>query len=132
MTLTADYVKNIGYDAKEIFKRTGRKMDEETDGYQVRLDVGQNSFSAGSLVEVKPNDWQVSLAYKRLEADSVLDGFTDSNFHLGGTDAKGWLLGGNYAIDKNAWVSARYFSTDTITGPTLGIDVFLLDFNAKF
>ena len=132
VTLTADYVKNIGYDAKEIFKRTGRKMDEETDGYQVRLDVGQNSFSAGSLVEVKPNDWQVSLAYKRLEADSVLDGFTDSNFHLGGTDAKGWLLGGNYAIDKNAWVSARYFSTDTITGPTLGIDVFLLDFNAKF
>ena len=132
VTLTADYVKNIGYDAKEIFKRTGRKMDEETDGYQVRLDVGQNSFNGGSLVEVKPNDWQVSLAYKRLEADAVLDAFTDSDFHLGGTDAKGWLLGGNYAIDKNAWVSARYFSADTISGPTLGIDVFLLDFNAKF
>ena len=132
VTLTADYVKNIGYDEKEIFKRTGRKMNEETDGYQVRLDVGQNSFSGGSLVEVKPNDWQVSLAYKRLEADAVLDAFTDSDFHLGGTDAKGWLLGGNYAIDKNAWVSARYFSSDTVTGPTLGIDVFLLDFNAKF
>ena len=132
VTLTADYIKNIGYDANEIFKRTGRRMDEETDGYQVRLDIGQNSFNGFQYVEVKPKDWQISLAYKRLEADSVLDGFTDSNFHLGGTDAKGWLLSGNYAIDKNAWVSARYLSTDTITGPALGIDVLLLDFNAKF
>ena len=74
----------------------------------------------------------MSLAYKRLEADSVLDAFTDSNFHLGGTDAKGWLIGGNYAIDKNAWVSARYFSADTITGLPLSIDVLLLDFIAKF
>ena len=132
VTLTADYIKNIGYDAKEIFRRTGRRMDEETDGYQVRLDVGQNSFNGNSLVEVKPKDWQISLAYKRLEADSVLDSFTDSNFHLGGTDAKGWLLAGNYAIDKNAWLSARYLSTDTITGPALGIDVLLLDFSARF
>lgn len=133
VTLTADYVKNIGYDAKEIFKRTGRQMDEETDGYQVRLDVGSNSFNGGPSVEVKPKDWQIYLAYKRLEADAVLDAFTDSDFHLGGTDAKGWLLGGNYAIDKNAWLSARYFSADNISGPgNLGIDVLLLDFIAKF
>ena len=133
VTLTADYVKNIGYDEKEIFRRTGRQMDEETDGYQVRLDVGSNSFNGGPSVEVKPKDWQISLAYKRLEADAVLDAFTDSDFHLGGTDAKGWLLGGNYAIDKNAWISARYFSADNISGPgNLGIDVLLLDFIAKF
>ena len=28
-------------------------------------------------------------------ADAVLDAFTDSDFHLGGTDAKGYYLGGN-------------------------------------
>jgi len=132
VTLTADYIKNIGFDANEIFRRTGRRMDEETDGYQIRLDIGQNSFNGGAYVEVKPKDWQISLAYKRLEADSVLDSFTDSNFHLGGTDAKGWLLAGNYAIDKNAWLGARYLSTDTISGPALGIDVLLLDFTARF
>lgn len=132
VTLTGDYVKNIGFDAGEIFRRTGNKYKEETDGYQLRLDVGHNSFNGGASTEVKPNDWQVSLAYKRLEADSVLDAFTDSNFHLGGTDAKGWLVGGNYAIDKNAWVSARYFSADSITGLPLSIDVLLLDFIAKF
>lgn len=132
VTLTGDYVKNIGFDADEIFGRTGNKYKEENEGYQLRLDVGHNSFNGGATTEVKPKDWQVSLAYKRLEADSVLDAFTDSNFHLGGTDAKGWLLSGNYAIDKNAWVSARYFSADTITGLPLSIDVLLLDFIAKF
>lgn len=132
VTLTGDYVKNIGFDAKEIFKRTGNNYKKENAAYQVRLDVGHNSFNGGASTEVKPNDWQVSLAYKRLEADSVLDAFTDSDFHLGGTDAKGWLVGGNYAIDKNAWVSARYFSADTISGIPLSIDVLLIDFIAKF
>ena len=132
VTLTGDYVKNIGFDAGEIFRRTGNNYKEENEAYQLRLDVGHNSFNGGASTEVKPNDWQVSLAYKRLEADSVLDAFTDSDFHLGGTDAKGWLVGGNYAIDKNAWVSARYFSADSITGLPLSIDVLLLDFIAKF
>ncbi len=132
VTLTGDYVKNIGFDENEIFKRTGNRYKEENEGYQMRLDIGHNGFNGGATVEVKPNDWQVSLAYKRLEADAVLDAFTDSNFHLGGTDAKGWLIGGNYAIDKNAWVSARYFSADAITGLPLSIDVLLIDFIAKF
>jgi hypothetical protein len=132
VTLTGDYVKNIGFDAGEIFRRTGINYKEENEGYQMRLDVGHNSFNGGASTDVKPNDWQVSLAYKRLEADAVLDAFTDSDFHLGGTDAKGWLIGGNYAIDKNAWVSARYFSADAISGPPLSIDVLLIDFIAKF
>ena len=132
VTLTGDYVKNIGFDEDEIFKRTGNRYEEETDGYQLRLDVGHNSFLAPADIEVKKHDWQVALGYKYIEADAVLDGLTDSNFHLGGTDAKGWLLSGQYGLDKNAWVSARYFSTDTITGPQLSIDVFLIDFIAKF
>lgn len=132
VTLTGDYVKNIGFDHNEVLKRTGKDNADETDGYQLRLDVGMNSFNGPASVEIKPKDWQVSMGYKRIEADAVLDGFTDSDFHLGGTDAEGWLLAANYAIDKNAWLSARYFSSDAITGLPLSIDVFLLDFNAKF
>lgn len=133
VTLTGDYVQNIGFDSNEIAKRTGvSNFKKENQGYQLRLDVGSNSFNGPASVEIKPNDWQVSLGYKRIEADAVLDGFTDSDFHLGGTDTKGWLLGANYGVDKNAWLSARYFSADSITGKPLAIDVLLLDFNAKF
>ena len=132
VTLTGDYVKNIGFDKNEILRRTGRLYEEETDAYQVKLDVGTNAFTGARHEEIKKDDWQISLAYKRLEADSVLDGFTDSNFRLGGTDAKGWALVGNYAFDKNAWVGARYLSADTVSGKDFSVDVFLIDLNAKF
>jgi hypothetical protein len=62
----------------------------------------------------------------------VLDAFTDSDFHLGGTNAKGWILGGSYGITDNTYVSARYMTADEIDGPTLGIDVVQVDLNTKF
>lgn len=132
VTLTGDYVKNIGFDKNEILRRTGNLYKEETDAYQVKLDVGTKTFSGLRTEAIEKSDWQVSLAYKRIEADSVLDGLNDSNFRLGGTDAKGWALVGNYAIDKNTWVGARYLSADTVSGLDYSVDVFLLDLNAKF
>jgi hypothetical protein len=136
IVLTGDYVKNIGFDAAEIARRTGQGAPaEQTDAYQVKMAVGMpETYQYG--------DWQVFGAYKRLEADSVLDSFTDSDFYLGGTNAKGWLLGGSYGLDKNTWLTARWFSADEISprSTTIGgkplsplsIDVLMLDLNAKF
>ena len=136
VTLTGDYVKNIGFDHDEVLSRTGKNNADETNGYQVRLDIGHASFNGPTWGDVKQNDWSAMLGYKYLEADAVVDAFTDSDFSLGGTNAKGWIMGANYAIDKNAWLSARYFSTDAISNPGLNggysVDVLLLDFNAKF
>ena len=132
VTITGDYTKNIGFDKNEILQRTGRIYEEETDAYQVKLDVGTKPFLGTRHEVINKHDWQISLAYRYLESDSVLDGFTDSNFRLGGTDTKGWALVGNYAFDKNAWVGARYLSADTISGLPFSVDVFLVDVNAKF
>jgi len=133
--LTGDYVRNIGFDAEEIAIRTGvpalskKAPSEEVNGYQVKLAVGMpNTF--------KQNDWQAFASYKYLEADAVMDAYTDSDFHLGGTNAKGWIVGASYGIDKNTWLTARLFSADEITPrfsvKPLGIDVLMLDLNAKF
>ena len=135
VTITGDYVKNIGFDHDEVLSRTGKNNADETEGYQVRLDVGHASFNGPTSGDVKQNDWSAMLGYKYLEADAVVDAFTDSDFSLGGTNAKGWIIGANYAIDKNAWLSARYLSTDAISNPGLSpfsVDVLLFDFNAKF
>ncbi len=123
--LTADYVRNIGFDQKEILARTGNLYDKENQGYQVSLAVGMPKLA-------KRNDWQIFGAYKRIEADAVLDAFTDSDFHLGGTDTKGWIVGASYGVDKNAWLTARWFSADEISGLPFSNDVLLLDLNAKF
>jgi hypothetical protein len=76
--------------------------------------------------------WRVTFAYKYLEADAVLDAFTDSDFHLGGTDAKGWILGGEYAVLDNTWITLRWITADAIDGAPFGVDVLQLDLNAKF
>lgn len=137
--LTGDYVNNIGYDAGEIrnrlngasmyvnnaFTPPGDPGDENTEGYMARLTVGWPDISMRRR-------WQVFVAYKYLERDAVLDAFTDSDFHLGGTNAKGWIVGGRYGLIDDTYLQVRYLSADEIEGPPLGIDVLQLDIGAAF
>ncbi len=124
--LTGDYVKNIGFDRDEVARRTGNEgIQEENEGYQVRMTVGHKEFLAFG-------DWNVSLAYKYLEADAALDAFTDSDFHLGGTNAQGWVLGGGFGLWNNLWLYGRWISSEQIEGPPLAVDTLQLDLNARF
>jgi hypothetical protein len=125
VVLTGDYVKNIGFDRAEILQRTGRDLEPKITGYQARLTVGKPQMA-------KRRDWQVFAAYKFLQRDAVLDAYTDSDFRLGGTDAKGYILGANYGIDKNTWLGFKWLSADPINGPPLKIDVLQLDLNSRF
>ena len=136
--LSGDYVRNVGYDVNGIRSRlAGNPMfvdsslfisdpsDKQNEGYQLKLSVGwPNTLLRGN--------WQASIAYRYLERDAVLDAFTDSDFHLGGTNAKGWMLEGSYSLTDNTYMTIRYLSADEISGPPLGIDVLQLDLNAKF
>ena len=72
------------------------------------------------------------LFYKHLEADAVLDAFTESDFHLGGTNTKGWILGARLGLRKNWWLRTRWLTADEIEGPALAIDVLQVDINAAF
>ena len=62
----------------------------------------------------------------------MVDGYTDSDFHLGGTDAKGFIIGGNLGVAKNAWVRARYISANEINGAPYSVDLLQIDLNARF
>lgn len=123
--LTMDYVKNIGFDAAEVATRTGVTVADRSDGYQAMVSVGWPQIA-------KRGDWRVGLAYKYLERDAVLDAFTDSDFHLGGTDAQGYILTGDYGLGDDTWLTLRWLSADAVDGPPLGIDVLQLDVNARF
>lgn len=138
LILTADYVKNVGYDVDEILARANgvasrsqgvvggsSVFEERTEGYQVRLATGYPGASIAGR-------WQIYGGYRYLERDAVLDAFTDSDFHLGGTDTKGWFAGMEYALRKNVWVNARWMSADSIDGAPMGVDVAQLDLNARF
>ena len=125
-TVAADWVRNVGYDQAEIFNRTGGlDLPPRTGARGVRLAFGHRQME-------RFGDWFAFGGYRRIEADSVLDAFNDGDFYLGGTNAKGWLLGGGYSIGRNAWFAAKYTTANQIDGPPLAIDVLQLDFNARF
>ena len=125
LAFTGDYVKNIGYDEDETNARLGIAIDPRTEGYQAEL-------SFGSVNMALANAWRVSVAYRYLERDAVLDAFTDSDFRLGGTDVRGFIVGGEWALTPRVQLRARYLSGNEIDGPPLGIDVFQLDLNSSF
>ena len=62
----------------------------------------------------------------------MLDAFTESDFHLGGTDTQGYRITGSYGLVNNVWLRARWISATEIDGPPLAIDTLQLDLNAKF
>jgi hypothetical protein len=80
----------------------------------------------------KRGDWNIGVNYRYLQSDSLVDGFNDNNFGLGGTNTKGFSLWANYALSSRVNVGVRWTSADQIAGPPLAVDIFQFDFNAKF
>lgn len=127
LRFSGDYAKNIGFDKAAVSQvLNGVSVDEKTKAWQARVDFGWPT------AEKTAGNWNVFAAYKYVERDAVLDAFTDSDFHLGGTNTKGWIIGGNYGLMKNLWLTGRWLSADIITGPPFGVDVLQLDVNTKF
>jgi hypothetical protein len=88
--------------------------------------------SVGKPVIAERWDWNASLTYKYLESDSVLAALNDPDFHLGGTNAKGFILGGNLGVARNTWITARWLSSTQVSGQPYSVDVFQADLNVKF
>jgi hypothetical protein len=163
-----DVAKNLGYDTNDILDRvtldpavaaivggtgtalvnnaalancTGAScLEERTLAYAVMVRVGYPRVE-------RWGQWQLMGQYRYVERDAVLDAFTESNFHQGGTDTKGYMLAALFGVSKNVWARARYMSSDEIEdsarfntatrsfvvdGAPYGIDRLQLDLNAQF
>jgi hypothetical protein len=125
LSFSGNFVRNIGYEEDEVNQRLGLQIEPRIDGYQFETAFGSSDMAHASA-------WRVMVAYRYLERDAVLDAFTDSDFRLGGTDVKGFIVGGEYSFTPRVLLRARYLSGNEIDGPPLGIDVFQLDLNSTF
>jgi len=94
-------------------------------GWYVNLVVGHPVIAA-------KGDWSASLGYKHLESDATPDGFTDSDFHLGGTNAQGFILGGKYGLARHTWIGLRWLSANEIAGAPYTNDVVQFDLGSEF
>ena len=130
--LSADLVENTGFDGIERLLEFGvinaeeaESVQENVDGYHLKVLVGYPKIELSG-------QWRASLAYKYVESDAVLDAFTDSVFHIGGTDAEGYIVEGQYGIAKNTSIELRLFSSNEINGDPLGVTRWQLNLHAKF
>lgn len=123
--VSADAVKNIGFDREEILRRTRLDVEPRTRGHQLRFNIGHPRIT-------EKHDWQVFAGYRYLQSDAVLDAFTDADFHLGGTNHKGYTIGASYGIGRNTSLNLRWMSSKEIAGAPLSIDVLQLDLSARF
>ena len=99
--LSGEFAKNVGFNKSAIQNQyytvygAGSPAlgvsSAKTTGWQVRVDFGWSKVNM-------PGNWNVFGLYKYVGSDAVLDAYTDSNFHQGGTNVKGWVIGGNYGL----------------------------------
>ena len=108
----------------------------DANGRIARYDGGNQGYLIRGIVGVpepkKFGDWNVELSYRYIESDATLDSFSDSDFHLGGTNAKGYTIGGSFGLSRNVFLTGRWLSANQISGPPLAIDVLQIDLVAEF
>ncbi|MGE4323813.1 MAG: putative porin, partial [Sphingobium sp.] len=153
--LEGDYVKNLGWDRSSLMARAVNNLGPQStipdpdnsngtltvdgpyeggdSGWQARLTVGSvlNLNGLGDW-QAKRGDWNAHVAYRRLASDAVIDGFADSDFHIGGTNNRGWQIGGNYAIAKNTIFGLRWISAEEVAGAPFSVDRGFIDLVTKF
>jgi hypothetical protein len=135
--LNGEYVNNLGFNKKNINSKAVNNRGGETANNTLGDFAGGNvgyyfDANVGQQVLQQRWDWNAMAGYKYVESDAVVDGFTDSDFGLGGTNLKGYIIGGNLALNPRVWVRLRYMSADSIAGPPYKADVLQLDLNGKF
>ncbi|MEW6346989.1 MAG: putative porin [Pseudomonadota bacterium] len=138
--LDGEYVRNLAYNTNNAFSAASTPINNYNNAgssvSQSDYKSGPNGFlfkvTLGEPDTLEKGQWNFSVTYKYLEPDAVLDAFTDPDFNLGGTNAKGYIIGAQYAVARNAWLSARYLSAREVYGPPLSIDVLQLELDAHF
>jgi hypothetical protein len=137
LVLEGDFVSNLAFSGGSIAGRNPVNNRAPTSNNVVGpFDGGGNGFMARFSVgypEINEfGDWNASVAYKYLASDAVVDAFTDSDFHLGGTNAKGYIFGVNFGLTHNVFAAAKWFSASEVSGPPYSVDVIQVDLNARF
>jgi hypothetical protein len=122
-----DLSMNIGDMPVSVFADyvTNDDADDNDTGWAAGVKLGK-AKKAGS--------WQVGYTYKDLEADAVLGLVTDSDFAGGGTDGKGHIFKGAYAMNRQWSLGLTYFLTekDEAAGNQHDYDRIMLDTKFKY
>ena len=148
LSFVGDFADNLGYGPGAI---QALPIINNNETCSVSVPTGQTCASAGGSNLFKDGnqawlarinfghpttdkrwDWNTFVYYEYIEPDAVLDAFNDQDFHLGGTNAKGWVIGGSLGLFHNTALNLKWFSTDEVTGPPFAEDTLQVDLTTRF
>lgn len=136
MRLHGNYIVNLAYDESDMWKRSQGQIinNFDDDGEHESGDSAWmlHATLGNALDRLQKGDWNMFAGYKYIEPDALPDAYNDSSFHLGGTNAKGYYLGGSYGLDENVYALGRWISTDEVYGSPLSINLLQVELNARF
>jgi hypothetical protein len=136
VVLDGEYVVNTAFDRGLMNSVAVNNIGPTPDGSPGVFNGGNQGWLARLTVgdkEIKHLwDWNVHAGYKYLESDATIDAFVDSDFGLGGTNLKGYFVGGNVGLGENVWATMRGMSANGIAGVPYAVDVLQVDLNARF
>ncbi len=137
IVLDGEYVINTAFDRNLLIASAVNNKAPTVNGGPPGIFDGGNQGWMGRVTvgnkEIRHlGDWNVHAGYKYLESDATIDAFVDSDFGLGGTNLKGYFLGGNYGLSDSVWASLRWMSATNVAGSPYAVDVLQVDLNAKF
>jgi hypothetical protein len=139
LRLEGEFIKNLAFNRTEIEDHApplevpgpvnnlgaNREFLGGDTGYMMKATLGQ-------LEMHKLWDWSAFFSYRYLQTDATLDAIADADFHEGGTNAQGYILGGDLGIAKNTWVEMRLMNAQAVSGPHYGTEQVYLDLNSRF
>ena len=140
LSFTAEYVRNVGFNANEIRTRIqgavqGLPQDAagKTSLDKPRVTGYRAGFQLGKPDLHQFGDWQVFGGYRYLERDSVPDAFTSLDYRLGGTDQRSTIIGVNTGLSQRVGLRVFLTSAKAIDAPIkYGIDTWFIDLYGSF
>ncbi|WP_313701819.1 putative porin [Achromobacter sp.] len=136
LRLNGNYIRNLAYNKGKMMSRSQGNIVNNF-GENGEIESGPNAWmlqaTLGRSYDLKEKgDWLAFVGYKYIQPDALPDAFNDSSFHQGGTNARGYYIGGGYAFDKNVYGVFRWMSTKEIYGAPFAIDTMQFEINARF
>ncbi|MBT3460641.1 MAG: hypothetical protein HOM69_13900 [Gammaproteobacteria bacterium] len=129
------------YEQVQIFTMLGgRWLEQPLTVYfeaveNLALDAQNQGWSAGFKIgkASKPRTWELGYQYEDLEADAVFGLTAGSDFGGGGTNIKGHIVRGGWAVTKGWKLGLTYFNNETdLDGAQQGYQRLQLDSQIKF
>jgi hypothetical protein len=140
LTLTADWVRNTGFNVNEIRSRIqgavqGLPQDSKglTGVDRPRVTGYGAGFVLGASKPSRLGDWQVFGGYRYLQRDAVPDAFTSTEYRLGGTDQRSTIAGVTAGLSSKINMRLFVTSAKSIDSPIrYDIDTWFVDLYGSF